>query len=208
MSVMSIGETAPPDRPLTVEDLERMPDDGRRYELADGRLDVSPAPSSLHSVVEGRLIYHLTASAPRGRYTIAPNAGINFNADRTHHRIPDVSVFRREDYEKPSFPRPPVLAIEVLSPESTFRDNHTKRREYAEFGIESYWIVNPSEDKPGIIAFRLHQGIYREVAQVNGEDVFTAEAPFPVSVVPYWLVDQTGPWEEHIGGPGPAEEEG
>ena len=36
------------DRALTVEDMENMPDDEFRYELDDGVLIVSPAPSSLH----------------------------------------------------------------------------------------------------------------------------------------------------------------
>jgi hypothetical protein len=31
--------------PFTVSDLEGMPDDGRRYELIDGELLVSPAPA-------------------------------------------------------------------------------------------------------------------------------------------------------------------
>jgi hypothetical protein len=35
-------------RALTVEDMESMPDDEFRYELDDGILIVSPAPSSLH----------------------------------------------------------------------------------------------------------------------------------------------------------------
>ena len=34
--------------PLTVEDLEAMPDDGHRYELVDGTLIVTPAPLALH----------------------------------------------------------------------------------------------------------------------------------------------------------------
>ncbi|WP_368045814.1 hypothetical protein [Nocardiopsis sp. HUAS JQ3] len=38
-----------PDRPLTVEDLEPLPDDGRRYELADGRLEVFYAGTAMHS---------------------------------------------------------------------------------------------------------------------------------------------------------------
>ncbi|HWR46507.1 MAG TPA: Uma2 family endonuclease, partial [Pseudonocardiaceae bacterium] len=36
---------------FTVEDLERMPDDGRRYELLDGVLVVSPAPGVWHQEV-------------------------------------------------------------------------------------------------------------------------------------------------------------
>jgi hypothetical protein len=38
------------DRALTVEDMESMPDDEFRYELDDGVLIVSPAPSTLHQL--------------------------------------------------------------------------------------------------------------------------------------------------------------
>jgi hypothetical protein len=45
MSVVTIAEAWPAaGRPFTVAELDRMPDDGRRYELLDGVLIVSPRP--------------------------------------------------------------------------------------------------------------------------------------------------------------------
>lgn len=41
----------PPRRPLTRDDLDRMPDDGHRYEVIDGALIMTPAPSPLHQIV-------------------------------------------------------------------------------------------------------------------------------------------------------------
>ncbi|PSL00968.1 Uma2 family endonuclease [Murinocardiopsis flavida] len=198
MAVMSIGKTEPQQRPLTVDDLARMPDDGRRYELIDGRLDVSPAPVRWHTRIEGRLQYHLVGLAPEG-LEVLPGPGINFNADRTHHRIPDLAVAQEDNGESPYLTSPPLLAVEVVSPESVFRDHHTKKREYAEFGIESYWIISPYTDKPGIVELRLDQGSYREVGQAFGEEVFETDLPFPVKLVPRWLVEN-GPWKRHIGG--------
>ncbi|GAB3476714.1 Uma2 family endonuclease [Nocardiopsis coralliicola] len=201
MSVMSIGKSAQPDRPLTVEDLQRMPDDGRRYELVDGRLDVSPSPGSLHTIAEYRITHHLGNVAPSDLVVTGP-VGIDFNAQKTHHRIPDGAVFHGKDFQKPRFTRPPLLAIEVLSPESVLRDTNTKRDEYAAFGIESYWIVTPDEENPSIFELRLDGGTYREAAKVLGNEVFRTEAPFPVSVVPRWLVDMEADadWREHIAG--------
>ncbi|WP_249124579.1 Uma2 family endonuclease [Saccharopolyspora erythraea] len=184
--------------PLTVDDLERVPDDGRRYELVDGRLDVSPAPAYGHGVIEGRLCFHLNAVAPDG-YVVAPGVGLNLNAERTHHRIPDVVVLHEEDGEHPYLTKPPLLAVEVVSPESVFRDHHTKRREYAAFGIEAYWIISPAADKPGIAELRLADGEYSEGRQAFGEDVFETDFPFPVKLVPHWLL-AAGPWRKHIGG--------
>ncbi|CAM00785.1 putative restriction endonuclease [Saccharopolyspora erythraea NRRL 2338] len=186
------------DAALTVEDLERLPDDGRRYELVDGELDVSPAPVRVHTRIETRLSTHLSNVAPDG-YEVLQGPGVNFNAERTHHRIPDLAVVLEDDDDHPYLTKPPLLAVEVVSPESVFRDHHTKRREYAAFGIEAYWIISPAADKPGIAELRLDGGEYREGRQAFGEDVFETDFPFPVKLVPHWLL-AAGPWRAHIGG--------
>ncbi|MBB4933860.1 Uma2 family endonuclease [Lipingzhangella halophila] len=189
----------PTDRPLTVDDLEHTPDDGRRYELDDGRLDVTPAPVGLHSRAEGRLLQHLGNLAPDWA-EVHPGPGVTLNDARTSHLIPDLAVIRIEDFSPKYQTRPPVLAVEVLSPESVFRDTNKKKREYAALGIGNYWIVNPSLDKTGILVFRLENGTYREVAQAFGGDVLTVDHPFPVRIVPEWLVAD-GPWRAKISGP-------
>ena len=62
MSVMTIPEAwYAQDRTLTVEDMENMPDDEFRYELDDGVLIVSPAPTNWRipfpvTVVPSRLV--------------------------------------------------------------------------------------------------------------------------------------------------------
>ncbi|MFV2197063.1 Uma2 family endonuclease [Nocardiopsis sp. LOL_012] len=195
---MTIRHTEAPERRLTVDDLEHTPDDGRRYELVDGRFDVSPAPMPMHSSVDSRLTVHLGMEAP-DEFTVLTGPGVNLNANRTHHRIPDLAVFDCDPPDRGYFQVPPVLAVEIVSPESVLRDNHTKRAEYAAFGIPSYWIINPLPDKVGIVEFRLKDGLYQEVTQAYGEEVFETELPFPVRFVPHWLV-ANGPWQKHIGG--------
>ncbi|WP_017586657.1 Uma2 family endonuclease [Nocardiopsis ganjiahuensis] len=205
MSVMAIGKTDLGPAPLTVDDLRRTPDDGRRYELVDGRLDVSPAPVFLHSRVETRLSIHLGNLAPV-ECEIITGPGININADRTHHRIPDLVVISTEDAESPYLTKPPLLAVEVVSPESVLRDHHTKKHEYAAFGIPSYWVITPDPDEPSIIEMRLKDGEYTEVAAAFGEDVLDTELPFPMRVVPQWLLRSGGDWRRHIGGPEEADD--
>ena len=52
MSAVSIADAWPSwGEPFTVEDLDRMPDDGRRYELIDGMLIVSPGPRHASDLV-------------------------------------------------------------------------------------------------------------------------------------------------------------
>lgn len=202
MSVMSIRPEAP-ERRLTVDDLENTPDDGRRYELVDGRLDVSPAPKPLHTRVSYRLGFHLGIHAPEDP-EIGEGPGIILNGDPGRHRIPDLAVFDQEPPEEGYYTVPPLLAVEIISPESVLRDNHTKRYEYAAFGIPTYWIINPHPEKPGIVEFRLEDGGYQEIGQSQGEELFETDSPFPVKLVPRWLV-ASGPWREHIGGPSATE---
>jgi hypothetical protein len=52
------------ERPFTVDDLDEMPDDGRRYELVDGMLFVSAAPGWLHQHAVHRLSVLLDLACP------------------------------------------------------------------------------------------------------------------------------------------------
>lgn len=61
---MASMATMPVSRPLTIEDFEAIRDaavDGRRYELVDGSLVVTPSPSWRHQVVSSRLMAALLA---------------------------------------------------------------------------------------------------------------------------------------------------
>jgi hypothetical protein len=59
-----------PGRPFTVDDLEAMPDDGRRYELLDGMLLVSPTSAFRHQKIAYRLHAALELVAPE-EYEVA-----------------------------------------------------------------------------------------------------------------------------------------
>ncbi|MEV0699450.1 hypothetical protein AB0I53_16235 [Saccharopolyspora sp. NPDC050389] len=77
----------------------------------------------------------------------------------------------------------------------------TPSGENAAFGIEAYWIITTTEEKPVIVELRLKDSEYREAQQALGEDVFATDFPFPVRLVPHWLLAK-GPWRERIGGEG------
>ena len=192
MSVMTAVEAWPDvwpheDRPFTVADLERMPDDGNRYELDEGMLIVSPAPFNPHQFVATKLIFMLMLACPP-EFIVLSGPGINLS--EFQHRVPDLAVVRAEgfvmDYVFET--RPPLLAVEVAS-ESTKRYDRTRKKAvYAEFGIPSYWIITPDPERPDITAFELTDGQYKQVAYAVGDQQFTAVRPFPVSFTPAALV--------------------
>jgi Uma2 family endonuclease len=173
------------DRALTVSDMEDMPDDEFRYELDDGVLIVSPAPSNLHQRAVLRLAVVLDVACPAEFEVLA---GVGVNISRFQHRVPDVAVVRADSMDTVFQERPPALAVEVASPRTRLYDRNRKKDVYEQFGIVSYWIVEPDRNKPELIVFELREGRYQEVARVGGDEAFRAVLPFPVTVTPSALV--------------------
>jgi len=112
------------DRVLTVEDMENMPDDEFRYELDDGVLIVSPAPSTLHQLAVARLTVILSAACPAG-FVVLPGVGVNISTFQ--HRVPDVAVVRADSFQTVFQERPPALAVEVASPRTRLYDRNRKK---------------------------------------------------------------------------------
>ena len=133
---------------LTNADLEAMPEDGNRYELIDGELYVSSAPSYIHQTIlmniGGAFLDYLRAH-PIGR--IIPGVGVIF--DDYNGVIPDLIFVTNERLRKTlaggRFHAAPEIVIEILSPGSSNqrRDRQVKRNLYAARGAGEYWIVDP-----------------------------------------------------------------
>jgi Uma2 family endonuclease len=170
---------------FTVDDLDGMPDDGRRYELVDGVLIVSPHPSVTHQAVLSELAVQLHEACPPGLF-VGPAPGMRMSADT--ELIPDIVVIRQDQLAGRRVTRPPLLAVEIESPSSALFDPNTKKAVYERFSIESYWIVVPGVDLPELIAFELREGRYEQVANVTNDGSFRARQPFDIEVVPSRLV--------------------
>ncbi|GAA3437373.1 Uma2 family endonuclease [Kutzneria kofuensis] len=178
---MTAMDTYMPSGPLTVADLEVMPDDGRRYELIDGMLFVSPAPGLRHQKMVAQMIVRLESACPDDLHVLpAPFAVQTANDNEVQ---PDVLVARNEDLTEKNLPVAPLLAVEVLSPSTTLYDLNTKKAAYQRMGVQSYWVVDPLD--PRLTVFELAEaGEYELVADVKGDDAYDAERPFPVRVAP------------------------
>ena len=184
MTTMTVMPRATDD--WTVDDLDQLPDDGLRYELLDGLLLVSPAPTPLHQDVVHELVRTLDANVPDDlRVYFAP---IDWRPDRRTSFQPDVLVVHRADVGKKNLSAPLLLAVEMLSPSTRRKDELLKFSKYADAGVASYWIVDP--DEPSIVAYDLIDGRYAEAGRGAGADDLTLKNPFPVSVVPQALVSR------------------
>src|SRR5256885_10543297 len=98
----------------TVDDLDALPDEGLQVELFDGVLVVSPAPVPAHQRAVGGLFVLLRgACPPELEVFVAP---LDFRPNLKRSFQPDVLVARRDRVGPKNLVRPPVLAVEVLSP--------------------------------------------------------------------------------------------
>lgn len=130
----------------TVDDLDRLPDDGVQYELLDGLLLVSPAPPIAHRRVAVALPVLLHAACSAEHEVLV--GLLDFRPHQRTSLQPDVVVVRRVDLKDPRVLRSsPALAVEVLSPSSRRKDLQLKRSAYGELGVRCYWVVDP--DAPG-----------------------------------------------------------
>jgi Uma2 family endonuclease len=182
---MTIVTTPDRGQPLTRADLAALPDDGRRYELVDGTLVMSPAPVIKHQIAVRNLLIALTRAA--GSELVALGAPVDVVlSDRTVLQ-PDVLLARFGDLTERDLPAPPVLAVEVLSPSTRSVDRLLKYGRYAEAGVGHYWIFDPDELE--LIIFRLGtSGTYDEIARATREESLAIIEPVGLTLVPAALV--------------------
>ncbi len=152
-------------RLLTYEDLVKLPDDGKRYEIIDGELYVTPAPSIRHQEVVMRLLLligNVVRSRRLGRVFPAP-ADVKLGRFRVVQ--PDILFVKRERLSVLSpdaVEGRPDLVIEVLSPTTRNRDLGIKAKVYAEMDIPEYWTADPIAERLAVNV--LVEGQYEEVA--------------------------------------------
>jgi Uma2 family endonuclease len=145
--VSRVPDSIPPGRiKLTYEDYVELPDDGRRYEILDGELEVSPAPAPLHQRVLRNLSFALhahTQARGLGNVYFAP---VDVILAPTTVVQPDaifVASGRDAIVTARGVEGPPDLVVEILSPWSVRRDRVTKAAVYARAGVRHYWLVDP-----------------------------------------------------------------
>jgi Uma2 family endonuclease len=181
---MSAVKKLPYGRALTRADLDAMPDDGHRYELIDGVLLVTPAPSRPHQRAAGNLYMALRTACPDDMEVFFAPFDVAISDDTVMQ--PDLLVARRADFTNRDLPVAPLLAVEVLSPSTRRFDLMLKRSRFEAAGCGSFWAVDPIDAQ--IFAWDLRDGVYAEVAQVQGDEPFRAVLPFEVELVPSELV--------------------
>ena len=143
---------------VTAEELARLPDDGYRYELVEGRL-VRMSPVNFdHGRIVMRIGFLLSSHLeqhPVG--VVGAEIGFKLAANPDTVRGPDIAFVRNERMPSSTGRRgfvkgPPDMAIEVLSPDDRPSEVHAKTEEYLAKGVLLVVVVDP--DDQSVTVFR------------------------------------------------------
>jgi Uma2 family endonuclease len=145
---------------LTYHDYMLLPDDGKRYEIIEGDLCLTPAPVTRHQIIVGRLIHLLLSyleTHPVGTVLTAPCDVLLSDTDIVQ---PDVLYVRNNSkahVTEQNVQGPPDVVVEILSPRTAARDRDLKRKRYERFGVQEYWLVDPDHNTLEILALNAEQ---------------------------------------------------
>jgi Uma2 family endonuclease len=170
---------------LTYEDYLLLPDDGgRRYEIIDGELFVTPSPIEKHQRVLANLVHHISSYVfvhRCGRLYFAP-----FDVVLSKHDIiePDLLYVTKEHASRvteKNVQGTPDFVIEILSDSTKRQDEVVKLQRYEHFGVAEYWIVDPKQDR---VRVHLRKDGRLELAGDFGTDGTLTSSFFPGLAVP------------------------
>jgi Uma2 family endonuclease len=145
---------------LTYRDYLLLPDDGKRYEIIDGDLHMTPSPTTRHQIIVGLFLHHLMThleTHPIGTVFTAPYDVVLSDTDVVEPDLVVVLNDGRARITEKNVQGPPDIIIEILSPGTAARDRDLKRKRYERFGVQEYWLVDPDQNALEILALKDRQ---------------------------------------------------
>jgi Uma2 family endonuclease len=140
-------------------------DDDNYYELFEGKLLLMNPPTIRHFLIAKLLEQTFDQQIQQSSlpYLCFREAGVRTGWRKS--RLPDVFITTKEAAfelldQSAIFQIPPLLIVEIVSPDSIKTDYRYKRSEYAALGVDEYWIVDPKQQKFTILW--LEEGLYEE----------------------------------------------
>jgi Uma2 family endonuclease len=160
-------------RRWTYEDLQRLPEDGKRHEIIDGEHFVMSAPGFRHQAVLGRLFLaignHLAARPSLGQALLGPFDIVFTLFDVVEPDLLFIAADQRGILNDKNASGAPALVVEILSTSIRRHDERTKRQLYERGGVREYWIIDPDRESVAVHR-RTDGGALSRVANVARQD--------------------------------------
>lgn len=112
-----------------------------RYEpeIVRGEIVERPMPDSDHAELMAQVVYVFQPPVAAGALWIGGDLRVRTSAGNI--RLVDVSVYRSRPARLPE--NPPLVTVEILSPGDRYEDVFEKCEEYAAWGVEHIWVLEP-----------------------------------------------------------------
>jgi Uma2 family endonuclease len=162
-------------RVWTEEDLLRLPDDGKRYELVRGEL-VEVASGYRSSAISGRILGSLSEFARPRNLGELSNSQAGFRLSPGNVRMADAAFVTRARLDALGdlsgfIPGAPDLAVEVVSPSDVWQEVSEKVAEYLAAGSRVVWVAHPFERRVYVYRPGEPVRVLDEGDELSGEDV-------------------------------------
>ena len=114
-------------------------------EWIDGELRERNLGEGQHSVVQGFFVRVLGNRAKEWKIRVFPEQ--RTQTSEQHYRVPDICVTRASSPFEAIVRTPPLLCIEILSPDDRMSEMQEKVDDYLQMGVETVWVVDPRRRK-------------------------------------------------------------
>lgn len=137
------------DRLYSATDLERLSDQGFRYELIEGALRETALSGGLEAITSSRVSYYVNDFVYKNGLgeTFASETGFLLSSDPDTVLAPDFAFICQErvpaDYPDGYWPLTPDLVVETRSPGDTKREIEAKMARRIEAGVRLAWDIDP-----------------------------------------------------------------
>jgi len=155
------------------------PEIKQRYEVLDGEMILTPAPTPYHQGIIGRILFLLQTFITERNLGIVLGAPVDviIQKDPLRTRQPDIlflsaarsginniAQLRTMQVLKPS----PDLVVEVLSPSNTRDEMRGKLEDYQKVGVRECWLVSPEAETVEVLQISAHEIITVNIRGIDG----------------------------------------
>lgn len=132
---------------ISPEEYLKMPFEGPGFEYIEGQLVERPMPTFLHCKMQALLCMLFAELVKKFGIQVASEMRHPLAVNR-RYRVSDVAVYSAQQDPFVAYPAaPPIVAIEILSPEDRMSEVLQKCTEYQTWGVPHIWLIDPENKK-------------------------------------------------------------
>jgi Uma2 family endonuclease len=110
-------------------------------DYVDGRIEERNVGEYDHGLLQ--LLLGVLFTNHRGAWGVRAVTDVRTQVNRTNFRVPDLSILRADAPRERIITHPPLIVIEILSPDDRLSRFQDRIDDYLAFGVEHIWIIDP-----------------------------------------------------------------